>query len=145
MSAEDDAQHLRLLSIFHYVVAGLTAALSSVFLIHAGLGLTMLLRPGWLNGKNQADSVGGWLFFAMGSAAVILGWSLAAAIGFAGRFLAQRRRYTFCLVVASVEAGLCSPFGTVLGIFTIVVLLRPSVKEAFKPPLAPALRSEEVQ
>ena len=138
MTLDDDTRHLRLLSIFHYVVAGLAAAFSSLFLIHVGLGLTMLLRPGLLDAKNRPDAMAGWMFLIMGSGAVVLGWSLAAVIGFAGRFLAQRRRYTFCLVVAGVEAGLCSPFGTILGIFTIVVLLRPSVKELFKTPLTVA-------
>jgi hypothetical protein len=136
MSAEDDAQHLRLLSIFHYVVAGLTAAFSSFFLIHAGLGLTMLLRPGAIDGKDRPEPFAGWMFFAIGAAFVTLGWSLAATIGLAGRFLARRRHYTFCLVVAGFECALCFPFGTALGVFTIVVLLRPSAKELFQPPLA---------
>lgn len=48
----------------------------------------------------------------------------------AGRALAQRRRYTFCLVIAGV-ACMFMPFGTVLGVFTIIVLLRDSVKELF--------------
>jgi hypothetical protein len=133
MSAEDDVQHLKLLSIFHYIVAGLTAAFSSMFLIHAGLGLTMLMRPGSFDGKNRPDPFAGWLFFAMGCAAVAFGWTLAAGIGLGGRFLAKRKHHTFCLVMAGIEAGMCSPFGTVLGVFTIIVLLRPSVKELFNP------------
>src|SRR6266536_4066605 len=98
MSAEDDAQHLKLLAIFHYVVAGLTAAFSSIFLVHAGLGVMMLLRPGFFDGKSP-DPFGGWIFFAMGCAAVMFGWTLAACIGLTGRFLAKRRHHTFCLVI----------------------------------------------
>ncbi len=48
----------------------------------------------------------------------------------AGRKLARRRSWTFCLVVASIEC-LFMPYGTVLGVFTIIVLLRPTVKELF--------------
>ena len=48
----------------------------------------------------------------------------------AGRYLARRERYTFCLVVAGVEC-MFMPFGTVLGVFTIIVLSRPSVKDLF--------------
>ena len=48
----------------------------------------------------------------------------------AGRFLAQRAYYTFCFVVAALECVFV-PFGTVLGVFTIVVLQRPAVKEMF--------------
>ena len=47
-----------------------------------------------------------------------------------GRGLAQRKRYMFCLVVACVEC-LFMPFGTVLGVFTIIVLSRDSVKALF--------------
>jgi len=51
----------------------------------------------------------------------------------------------FCLVMAGVEC-IFTPFGTVLGVLTIIVLVRPSVKELFMPrPLpetAVALASE---
>ena len=36
----------------------------------------------------------------------------------------------YCLVVAAVEC-IFMPFGTVLGVFTIIVLMRPGVKERF--------------
>jgi len=36
----------------------------------------------------------------------------------------------FCFVVACIEC-LFMPFGTVLGAFTIIVLMRPSVKNLF--------------
>ena len=51
----------------------------------------------------------------------------------AGRFLAQRRHHTFCVTMAAVQC-LFMPFGTILGVFTIVVLNRPSVKQLFAPP-----------
>ena len=37
----------------------------------------------------------------------------------------------YCLVMAGIEC-LFMPFGTVLGVFTIIVLMRESVKEMFK-------------
>ena len=44
----------------------------------------------------------------------------------------RRKHYTFCFVMACVEC-LSVPFGTVLGVFTILVLNRASVKELFNP------------
>ena len=38
----------------------------------------------------------------------------------------------FCLVMGAVEC-VFMPFGTVLGIFTIIVLMRESVKPLFTP------------
>jgi hypothetical protein len=48
--------------------------------------------------------------------------------------MAHRKHYTFCLVMAGVEC-LFMPFGTVLGVFTILVLNRQTVKELFTPVL----------
>ncbi len=78
----------------------------------------------------------GWLFIVVGAMAISLGWTLALLVLIAGRQLAARRRYTYCLVVAGLEC-LFMPFGTVLGVFTILVLARPSVKALFGEPVDP--------
>ena len=49
----------------------------------------------------------------------------------AGWWLAKRKHYWFCFVVACLACAF-SPLGTVLGVFTIIVLLRPSVKALFE-------------
>src|SRR5438034_237975 len=46
------------------------------------------------------------------------------------RELRDRRGYLFCLVMAGI-ACLFQPFGMILGVFTFIVLLRPSVKTLF--------------
>ena len=51
-------------------------------------------------------------------------------LAIAGRSLAMRKRYMFALVVACVEC-IFMPFGTVLGVFTIIALSRESVKALF--------------
>ena len=61
---------------------------------------------------------------------ILGGLAMATCVAIAGRRLAGHRSYTFCLVIAGIECAF-SPFGTVLGVFTIVVLIRPSVKERF--------------
>jgi hypothetical protein len=48
----------------------------------------------------------------------------------AARLLQRRHGYRFIFAVACLEC-LGFPFGTVLGVFTLVVLLRPSVKQLF--------------
>ena len=63
---------------------------------------------------------------------ILTGWGMAVCILFAGRFLSRRRHYTFCLIMAALSC-MITPFGTVLGVFTIVVLMRPSVKLLFEP------------
>jgi hypothetical protein len=131
-----DAEHLRLLSIFHYILAGLVFLFGLVFIVHFGLGLAALLAPAILDsGGPDLPPIVGLLFLAGGAIAMGGSWTLAVLMAVAGRFLARRRHRTFCIVVAALEC-LFQPLGTVLGVFTIVILLRDSVKAAFdaEPP-----------
>ncbi len=47
-----------------------------------------------------------------------------------GRSLARRKNSTHCYVMAALSC-VNVPFGTLLGVFTLVVLSRPTVKELF--------------
>ena len=131
--ASQDLDHLRLLSVFHYVVGGMTAFFACFPLIHLTIGIAMLSAPNAFGTTpaQQPPPFVGWIFAAIGGLLFVLGQSLAVAIIFAGRFLNRRVRYTYCVVVACVEC-LFMPFGTALGVFTIIVLLRPSVRPLFE-------------
>jgi hypothetical protein len=72
----------------------------------------------------------GLLMTGIASMVILTGWTVSFCIFLAGRYLRQYRHYTFCLVVAGILCILV-PFGTALGIFTIIVLVRPSVKTLF--------------
>jgi hypothetical protein len=72
----------------------------------------------------------GWFFVIFAAVFITLGWIFAAFVLTAGRFLAQRKHYMFCVVMAAIEC-IFLPFGTVLGVFTIIVLMRESVKQLF--------------
>ena len=135
-TAEDDRQHLELLAIFHYIVGGVAALFSLLPIFHLFFGWTMITR-GFDGRRGDPMEVAlGWLFLAFATAAIVLGLAFAACLVVAGRSLARTRNYTFCLVVACL-ACLFMPFGTVLGILTILVLMRPSVRTAFGHPLSP--------
>lgn len=131
----EDTDQLRLLSIGHYVVAGLQALFGFFPVIHLVIGIAMLMSP-----EAQQDGPPAALFaaFFIGMALLwmAIAWTMAALLVVAGRNIAARRRRTFCLVVAGLVAILCMPFGTILGVFTFVVLLRPSVRAAFDGPVA---------
>jgi hypothetical protein len=127
----EDEQHLKLLSIFHYVVGGLTAFFALFPLFHIIMGLVLVFAPEKFHGGDgPPPALFGWMFVVLGAAFILLGWTLAVFILVTGRFLARRRRYMLCFVVACVEC-LFMPFGTILGVFTIVVLNRDSVKNLF--------------
>lgn len=129
-----DAEHLRLLSIFHYVVAGLLAGFACLPLLHLALGLMMIFNPEFFGPANNAPPPFlGWFFMLVASAFILAGWVTAALIAWAGRCLQRHRHYTYCLVMACL-ACVFMPFGTVLGVFTLLVLLRPTVKTLFGQP-----------
>jgi hypothetical protein len=133
----EDEDHLRLLSIFHYIVAAMQGLFSLFPLLHFFMGAAMVFAPEKLGGSGKGGpppDLVGWFFMAFAGGFIVLGLSVATCVAFAGRFLARRKHYLFCLVVAGVTAVMCMPFGTILGVFTIIVLMRPSVKEAFGYP-----------
>jgi hypothetical protein len=125
----ENEQHLRLLAIFHCVVGGVTALFALFPLIHFTVGWFILHAPPPKQGEPPPAFVG-WLFMVCGAAFFMLGESFAACVVAAGRFITQRRRYWFVFVMACLQCAFF-PFGTVLGVFTIVVLSRPSVKQMF--------------
>ncbi len=131
-----DEEHLRLLVIFHYVCAGLAAFFACIPIIHLIIGFLMLLRPQVFGpGKDQPPQFVGLLLVFFAAAFILAGWTFAGCLAWAGRCLSQRRHYLFCLVMAGV-ACLFMPFGVVLGVFSIIVLVRPSVKTLFVQPTA---------
>ena len=128
-----DVEHLRLLAIFHYVVGGLVCLGGCFPIFHVAIGASMVFDPGGFGGKGERPPAAfGLMFLGMGLAIMLTFWASGVATILAGRFLTQRRRWTYCLVAAAVAACTCMPLGTALGVFTIIVLLRPAVKAAFE-------------
>lgn len=128
----EDVQHLRWLVTGHYVVALLVACAACLPLIHVTLGL-LILSGQWepADGAQPVPALIGWLFTLLPGMLVVAGWSLAGAVFLAGRAIARRRRWAFCVVVDVVTAAVCMPLGTLLGVLALVVLLRPQVRRAF--------------
>src|SRR6058998_4280751 len=125
--------HLRLLAIFHYVVAGLAALFSLFPLLYTMVGCIFIFaaRHGTPKpGEELPPEFLGWIFAIVGLLLFLLGIAMAICILIAGRCLSRNKHYTFALVMACIEC-LFIPFGTILGIFTIIALSRESVKELF--------------
>ena len=144
----DDLSHLKTLSICHYVWGGLTMFLSCIFIIHVVTGI--LIANGvpsnatWSPPTNTGSQFStpnfphqsgpprfvGYIMAAMGGCAVLFGWALGTLTIISGRRIAWRRSRTFSIVMAGINC-IYFPFGTVLGVFTIVVLAQDSVKRLY--------------
>jgi hypothetical protein len=129
-----DADHLRLLSVFHFVGAGL-AVLGLAFLgMHYLFLHAFFDNPEvWMNQKGVAlpprefFAMFKWFYVFFGVWLVISGVINVLS----GVFISKRRFRMFSLIVAGINC-IHIPLGSVLGAFTIIVLLRPSVRDVYE-------------
>ena len=128
-----DNQHLKLLSVFHFVGAGLAFLGLGFVLLHYAMMSSLMNNPTlWQGHPGAAPPPPGffdgfkWFYLAFGG---WMGSSLVLNL-LAGIYLRAKKHRIFCIVVAAVNC-MHTPFGTVLGIFTIIVLVRDSVRSMF--------------
>jgi len=126
-----DKSHL---TVLHFVGAGL-AALGLVFVgLHFLLFRTVLTNPAFQGPPGAPPppaeffAIFKWVYLCLG---LWYGTSLVMNL-LAGSYLHTHQRRTFCFVTAALNC-LHLPLGTVLGIFTIIVLARDAVRAAFAP------------
>jgi hypothetical protein len=128
-----DSDHLNLLSIFHFVGAGFAVLGILFLLVHFAF-----LRMFFANPKMWENQKGGpppAEFFAVFKWFYLVGavWFAASAVLnlLSGLFLRAKKHRTFSLIVACINC-LHMPLGTVLGVFTIIVLVRDSVRQLYE-------------
>ena len=126
-----DTEHLRLLSIFHFIVGGLIALFAFFPIFYVILGVFMLIEGFTEGGDGAGSAMFGMMFISIASIYMILGWGLAVCLILAGRYISQRKHHTFCLITAIVGC-LFIPLGTILGVLSIIVLSRRTVKDLFE-------------
>ncbi len=134
-------EYLSLLSIFHYIIGGIIAFYFLLPLTYLTFGLFFIILPSSAPHPLLLDSgdseflsaLPAWLgspWNLFGATCFLLGETLAISTIVSGRWLRKYKGYWFSLIVAFL---LCIylPLGTVLGILTIVVLSRQSVKQLY--------------
>jgi len=129
-----DLDQIKILAIFHFIVAGISGVFACFPIFHLMMGISML-TGNFFSGQTPTDipfpfSIFGLMFTLIPAAIILLGWAFAISLAISGYFLTKKQHYLFCMVMAGISC-IFTPFGTVLGVFTIVVLMRPSVKELF--------------
>ena len=130
--ASADFEHVRILSILFYVSAGISAFFALFGLIYVAMGLLVFLTAS-TNGNTQngpSPAFMGSIFAGMGVFFLLIGLSVAYAQYRTGRALAAHHSPTLIRVVAAISC-LSFPLGTALGVFTLIVMSRPSVKAMF--------------
>jgi hypothetical protein len=127
-----DEDHLKLLSIFYFISAGLSGFFALFPLVYAVMGVIFLSMPeSFRQGAgNPPPAVFGWVLFGFGIGFTLLLLAFAVAKLLAGFAIRKRRHRLFVLIVAGFSC-LSIPYGTLLGVFTFIVLGRPSVSALF--------------
>jgi hypothetical protein len=133
-----DCEHLNILKIFHYVFAGIVAAFSCLFVFHIFIGWSIVFNHSFMGlpVEHRPPSEFGWFFIMAGIGAIVCAWSLALLNVYAGRCLSQHKKRPFIFVAAALNC-LQMPLGLILGIFTFVVMFRPSVRDLFEETAVP--------
>lgn len=129
---QTDESHLKLLAIFHFVVAGLSLLGIGFLLLHFTLMTHIFNNPDFLKQSRSAPPPAEFWRFFQWFYVVCGGMLLAGCVGnlLSGFWLRARRNRTFSIIVAAINC--CQvPMGTVLGVFTIIVLMRDSVRQAY--------------
>ena len=132
LTAKKDKEHLQLLTIFYYLMAGLD------FIGLAFIGVHAFIMFFVMNSAELSDSSSEPIpdffmpimavFYALFALLLIAGaiLNLLAALD-----IRQHRRKQLTYVTAGINC-LNAPLGTALGIFTFIVLNRPSVDDLYE-------------
>ena len=144
----EDVEHLSALSIGHFILSGVALLGAVPTLLYGVAGVKLMdefgsdvsMAMGDIPGQTGVDPFGGSpdamlqdlsaLVTSLIVAAVVLTVVTAVHLFVVGWQIRKRRWWTFCYLTGWGEC-LMFPFGTILGIFTILVLSRASVKRLF--------------
>jgi|694.fasta_scaffold32320_5 hypothetical protein len=116
----EDESHLHLLSVFHFVMGGLYALGIGFVALHFFIMRMMMKMP--------PEVVNTMTVFYIVATLIIA--ALATGNILAGIWLKKRVQHSLTIVVAAINCA-SFPLGTALGVFTIIVLQRPTVKMTY--------------
>ncbi len=130
-SLQRDREHLDTLSAFHYILCGLQCLGLVMMPLYAVYIYFVFISNALPLGSSPFPPEAGWIIEGFLGVFFFLTVVWAVCLGLTGRDLRRRQHPTFCFVIACIQC-IHVPLGTLLGIFTILVLQRESVKERFR-------------
>lgn len=126
-----DGDLLSIVSIFHYVLGGFQMLFSLIGLVYVAMGI--LMATGALDstkGEPPPPELG-WIFGGMGVVFVLIFLAMGLLSINTGINISRRKHRTFCIVIDSILCMMI-PFGTIVGIFGLVLLTKPSTAQEFE-------------
>lgn len=126
-----DDEHLRLLRIGWFISAAANLMFVFIGAIYAFMGGMIAFT------ESSETRVMGMIFLAGGGLFILLAIGLTAMKALTAQSLLHRKRRVLCLITAGISC-LGIPWNTTLGVFTLMVLMRPSVIAQFEGAAATA-------
>ena len=126
-----DKDQIKLLAVFHFVVSGFAVLGIGFLFLHYMFLSKFLTNPAMWKGQNNAPPQEFFKFFVWFY--ILAGvWFVISSIlnVISGFFLLKKQHRMFSLVVAGLNC-LHIPLGTLLGIFTLIILMRDSVRALY--------------
>jgi hypothetical protein len=133
---EKDLAHLKLLGIFHYIWGALSLigaiCIGAYFVV---IGIVVMNNPQSLSSSDDSGTAGmiGGIMIGAGVVLfliVVVYGILTLMAG--GKYRKHQGGYWFCFILAIVTLVIGGIPGIALGIFSLIVLSRESVKAVFK-------------
>jgi hypothetical protein len=134
--ADRNRNHLELLSVFTWVMAGMHLMGCLAGGVHIGLAIFLprffaSLPPSKDPPPPEVLEMLAGFFAVMGVIVILLSTLVAVLTAWSAYSIHQRRNRVWVLVVGAFHL-LSMPFGTALGVYTIIVMTRPGVKAWFE-------------
>ncbi len=119
-----DNDLLSIVSIFHFVLGGFQMLFSLIGLIYLGMGI--LIASGELESAKGTPPPAeiGWIFGAVGIVFTLVFLTIGLLAIKTGTNIRKRKNRTFCIVIDSILCMMI-PLGTIVGIFGLVLLMKP--------------------
>ena len=132
-----DEEHLKLLSLFHYISGGITLAFSFFFVFQFFILFSLFKNLPFekfdtimTGGNNIAPTFLNFFIYIWIFIFVIFIVSGILEI-LSGRFISMKKYRIFSFIIAILNL-FSFPYGTILGVMTIIVLNRHSIIELYK-------------
>ena len=122
---------ISLVSIFHFVLGGFQMLFSLVGLVYVAIGAMMASGAMESTKGNPPPPELGWIFGGVGVVFVLVFITVGFLTIRTGINIRRRRRRTFCMVIDSILC-LMVPFGTIVGIFGLVLLTKAETVKEFE-------------
>jgi ABC-type phosphate transport system permease subunit len=141
---EKDLEHLKLLGIFHYIWGALSLlggiVIGGYFLV---IGIILMNNPPTSTSSEDSGtaSMAGGILIGVGVVLFIVVVYGILTLMAGGKYRKHQGGYWFCFILAIVTLVIGGIPGIVLGIFSLIVLSRDSVKALFRGQSVPGTGS----